>query len=264
MTPSILKKFHPFHVPNLKRLGNKHDGGYIVHYPSLKDADCLINYGVGYNVEFEKQFYQATDKPTLAFDPTLKDLRFIFKPLFRGQIIPFLRYAKNYLVWTVKEKKLPNYKISFYEEGISATDTPDYKTFNFHFNQHKLKDKKFIFKIDVDGAEYEVFNDKSIYLLLQNAVQIYIEFHSLDEKLEQVAEIITNLESTHSLIHIHANNYADTFIYQGRTIPKVIEVSFLLNTYITDKHLSTAGYPVEGLDRPCDSSKEDIVLDFFH
>ncbi len=52
-------------------MGHQFDGGYVVHYPSLKDADLLLNYGVGYKVDFEEEFFKETGKPTLAFDPTL-------------------------------------------------------------------------------------------------------------------------------------------------------------------------------------------------
>ena len=79
MSANSLKVFHPIKVNGLQRLGNKYDGGYIVHSPSLKDADYLINYGIGHNVEFEKAFFAATGLPTLAFDPTLSD----FSPAFK-------------------------------------------------------------------------------------------------------------------------------------------------------------------------------------
>src|ERR1700761_4194290 len=84
---SFLKKFRPYHVDGLKRMGHQFDGGYIVHYPSLKDADLLLNYGVGYKVDFEKEFYKETEKPTLAFDPTLYDLSAFVGYLKRRHIV---------------------------------------------------------------------------------------------------------------------------------------------------------------------------------
>ncbi len=46
----ILRKFRPYQVADLRRIGTKHDGGYVVHYPGLKDVDYLVKYGVGYDV----------------------------------------------------------------------------------------------------------------------------------------------------------------------------------------------------------------------
>lgn len=118
-------------------------------------------------------------------------------------------------------------------------------------------------KIDVDGAEYPVFGDADIYKRLDNVVQLIIEFHDLDKYIHQVVEIIENLAPSHTLIHIHGNNYGDPFIYEGRSIPKVIEATFIHNSYIPEKALSTAEYPINELDSPCDKAKADLPLAFF-
>lgn len=261
---TVLELFRPYAVRDLKRLGNKYDGGYIVHYPSLKDADYLINYGVGYNVKFEKDFFKETAKPTLAFDPTLKDIKPIIANLFRGEFVPFLRHLKKFCLWPFQERNLNKYKIQFIKEGISNKDSKQYKTFRYHFDKYNLSGKKIIFKLDVEGAEYPVFNDKSIYPYLANAIQIYIEFHDLSQNLEKIADIISNLKETHSLVHIHANNHARIFEYNGKKVPDAIEVTFLQNTYLPVKNPSTTSYPIAGLDQPCDRLKEDIALNFFY
>jgi len=43
--------------------------------------------------------------------------------------------------------------------------------------EYQLEDKKIVLKIDVDGAEFLVFNDPNIYTQLDNVVQLIIEFH---------------------------------------------------------------------------------------
>lgn len=259
-----LKVFRPYSIQGLRRLGNKYDGGYIVHYPSLKDADCLLNYGVGYDVQFEKDFFKETSKPTFAFDPTLGDIKPIISKLFKRQIKPFLRHLKDFLYWPIEEKKLHKYKIRFVKEGILDKDLDQYKTLRYHFNKYNLSNKKFIFKLDVEGAEYPVFSDESIYGYLSNAIQIYIEFHYLSDNLERVSKIISKLKKTHSLIHIHANNRADYFEYAGKNVPNAIEVSFVNNDYLPTKIYANTSYPIAHLDNPCDRLKEDIILDFFY
>jgi hypothetical protein len=184
--------------------------------------------------------------------------------LKRMEYVPFLRHLKNYTAWKWRERRLKAYNITYVEEGIAANNANSYKTFAYHFDQHKLDGKQFIFKMDVEGAEYEVFANDSIYSYLRNAIQVIIEFHYLADKIEEAETILKRLSSTHSLIHIHSNNHANFFQYQGRLIPGAIEVTLLSNGYIAYKRYSTAGYPVPGLDHPCDRRQKDEVLDFFY
>ena len=132
MNTERLKIFHQIQTLGLQRMGNKYDGGYVVHFRSLGDVDCLLNYGVGYNTEFEKDFFRATGKRTLAFDPTLKDIGPIIQKLKQGQVIPFLRHLKNRIVWALEENKLKKYRIHLFEEGISAADSEKYKSLKYH------------------------------------------------------------------------------------------------------------------------------------
>ncbi len=130
--------------------------------------------------------------------------------------------------------------------------------------EYQLEDKKIVFKIDVDGAEFLVFNDPNIYTQLDNVVQLIIEFHDLDQKIEEVHTIIKKIAATHTLIHIHGNNYGDPFEYKGKKIPKVIEATFIHNSFLPPNvMLSDQNYPIANLDSPCDKSKRDIEHDFF-
>lgn len=251
------------HTDGLARLGGNYDGGYIIHYPSLADAVYLVNYGVGYNVSFEKDFSRATGRPVLAFDPTLKDIFAVFGDLKSG-IIPFLRHAKNYGLWLFKVGTLKKHNITMVEEGIGDKNWGAYKTLSYHLDKYGLTDKNIILKMDVEGAEYPFFNDPATYPLLDNALQIILEFHDVEKNMDNLVNIMHNISKTHSLIHIHSNNHAGTFNYNGKNIPETLEATFLLNKYLPVKTPSTTPYPVPGLDQPCDRLSEDIVLDFFY
>lgn len=263
-TDSFLQKFHPLHADGLKRLGHKYDGGYVIHAPSLKDADYLVNYGIGYNVDFEKDFFKETGIPTLAFDPTLKDVSPFFNYIKKGEVIPFLRYSKNFFLWKFKQKTLKKYNINYIEEGISDTDTDDYKSLAYHLKKYGLTDKNIILKIDVEGAEYPVFSDPAVFGLLHNCIQLIVEFHNLNEHMDFMKGFMTHIAKTHSLIHIHSNNHAGTFKYKGKDVPETLEATFLLNKYLPNKELSKSPYPVPGLDAPSNKTKKDIELAFFY
>lgn len=264
MTEEVdLKAFHPYKADGLKRIGNKSDGGYIVHFPTLQYIECLLNYGVGYNVEFEKEFNKITGAPVYAFDPTMKKFRFFIEKIKNGEYYNTFKQIIKLLIWLAEEKILKNHKIQFIEEGLGADNTELFKTFDYHLSKYNLKNKKIFLKIDIEGAEYDVLSTKSFYDNLNNVVQLTMEFHFLKENIKKISEIIEKLSYTHSLIHIHGNNNGGTFTLNEKKIPEIIEVAFLHNSYLPDKSLSELDYPVVGLDYPCNPKREDIALDFF-
>lgn len=258
-----LKVFNPYKADGLKRIGNPNDGGYVIHFPSLQYIDCLVNYGVGYNVEFEKEFNKITNKPVYAFDPTMKKLKFFIQKIKNGEYLNTLKQFIKLLLWVLQEKNLKKYKIHFIEEGLSADNNHSFKTFGYHLSKYKLQNKKIFLKIDIEGAEYDVLSGNDFYDNLNNVVQLAMEFHYAGQNIEKISEIINNLAKTHTLIHIHGNNNGGTFALNGKQVPEVIEVAFLHNSFLPDKTLSTLDYPVNGLDYPCNRHREDIKLDFF-
>lgn len=258
-----LKVFHPYKVDGLKRIGNTNDGGYVIHYPSLASVDCLINYGVGYNMEFEKEFNKITNKPVYAFDPTMKKMKFFVEKIRNGEYVNTLKQFVKLLLWLPEEKNLKKHNINFIEEGLAANNTEAFKTFEYHLNKYNLQDKKVFLKIDIEGAEYEVMGKNSFYDHLDNVVQLTMELHYVGKNIERISEIISKLAKTHSLVHIHGNNNGPTFTFEEKQIPEVIEVAFLHNSFFPNKDLSELDYPVEGLDYPCNRHRKDIKLDFF-
>jgi hypothetical protein len=258
-----LRIFHPIAIADLKRLGNQFDGGYVVHLPSLLDADCLLNYGVGYNVAFEEDFYRITGKPTLAFDPTLTFQTAIGK-LGKGHFIPFLRHVKNHLLWFFKLPALNKYQIRLIEEGIGVFDDTRYKSLGYHINQFQLPGKKLILKVDVEGAEYDVLSDDTFYHWMSNVIQLIIEFHEVQNHMGELSAIMKKIAATHTLIHIHANNHDGTFDFGGKNVPETLEMTLLNHSYCAEKEMSRESYPIGDLDQPCNKSREDIILDFFY
>lgn len=259
--------FRPVKIDQLIRLGNKYDGGYVVHGPSLKSIDFLVTYGVGYNAQFELAFAKYSNAKVLAFDPTMKDASYFIEKLKKGQIRAFLGQIKWLIKWLMKEPELKKHHIKFVQEGIATSDdtaNEKFKSFDEHIEKYNLQNSKLVLKIDIDGGEHSLFEDRMIYDKLDQIEQLILEFHYLDTYLEETAAIFNELSKTHSLIHIHGNNYGEPFIYNGKKIPKVIEATFLSNKHISDKNYSTEQYPRKGLDAPCYSKKEDMPLDFFY
>jgi len=214
-------------------------------------------------VEFEKAFNTYTNAPVLAFDPTMKDINVFKNKILKGRLLDAVKQLRWLFKWLRQEKNLAKYQINFIQEGISDKDIPSYKTFKTHIEEYQLTNKKLLLKIDVDGAKFLVFKNLEIYNQLDNVIQLIIEFHDLDLKIKEVHDIIKKLSATHTLIHIHGNNYGDPFEYNQKIIPKVIEATFIHNSFLSEKILSNSDYPIKNLDSPCDKSKADIKLDFF-
>lgn len=258
-----LKAFHPYETEGLKRIGNKGDGGYVIHYPSLKDVEIVVNYGVGYNVAFEKTFHRLTNAEIYAFDPTMKKPAYFLQKIKEGRYSETIKQVVKLMIWLSKESSLKKYKIHFIEEGLAAEDSRYYKTLNYHFKKYNLINRKTILKIDIEGGEFDILTKSNFYDSLNNVIQLIFEFHYLKENFEKVAWIIEALKPTHSLIHIHGNNNGGTFSFEGKDIPEVMEVTFLHNSYLPTRALSKLNYPDDGLDYPCNPHRNDIPLNFF-
>ena len=258
-----LRIFNPYQTAGLKRIGNDHDGGYIIHFPSLDKVDALANYGVGYNIAFEIAFHKLTGKPVYAFDPTMKKLKYFVAGIKRKEYIATFKQVIKLMLWMAKEGSLKKKGICFIEEGLATKNSSDFKTLDYHLSRYNLRDKRILLKIDIEGAEYDVMNEDSFYEGIDNVVQLIVEFHYLKDRINELSNIIKRLERTHSLVHIHGNNYGETFIYNGKHVPEVIEVVLLHNSFMPQKVLTNTSYPIEGLDRPCNWRKRDIPLDFF-
>ncbi len=164
---------------------------------------------------------------------------------YESRLLDALKQLRWLFKWLRQEKNLVKYQINFIQEGISDKDIPSYKTFKTHIEEYQLANKKLLLKIDVDGAEFLVFKNTEIYSQLNNIVQLIIEFHDLDLKIKEVYEIIKKLLATHTFIHIHGNNYGDPFEYNQKIITKVIEPTFIHNSFLSEKILSNSDYPIK-------------------
>ena len=52
------------------RLGGPCDGGYVVNLEALCKSSALFTYGVGGNINFERDYVKATEKKVFCFDHT--------------------------------------------------------------------------------------------------------------------------------------------------------------------------------------------------
>ena len=120
-------------------------------------------------------------------------------------------------------------------------------------------------KIDIEGYEWLVLNDRQSFNIFCNFDQIAIEFHFkylvrsqrilLPFILMKRALIVKRLMKKYKSFNLHANNCAGSKAYtkyDDFVFPHVVEVSLLNNNNFK--------IFVHELNQPCDPKREDIQL----
>jgi hypothetical protein len=273
----FLDFLRPLGIKGKIRLGNRHDGGYVVYEKALRETDVLVTYGVGWNVAFEEEFNKITGKKVLMFDPTmvgkyLVDIAKLRKDLLNLRFGALVRYlCSKWVIWK-KYKELESNGVLFVNEGIAASKSKKYDTLFNHMDRYDLQGKNLLIKMDIEGAEYKIFADRSIYSCLQNANQLIIEVHDLKNRLTDLKTIVEELDKFMVLVHIHANNYGETFkLFAGSesgggdiTLPDVLEMLFVKRKIILREDILDVpeSYPVADLDAPNNPKRNDLPLGF--
>jgi hypothetical protein len=250
----------PFKVAK-ERVGRNWDGGYVLESDSLSSVEVTYSYGVGWELSFEKALYSRTHKTIRLFDPTLFDMGNIPTQSKRGlywlgRYFAKVVYFKSILV----SLPLRGYGLKFYNEGLAKSKNGKYNSFSNHLAEFGDEGKKILLKIDIEGGEYEMFEDEKFLKSLDNVVQIAMELHDLEREIGRVEKIVQRLSDRFSVVHFHANNYGYLFESKGKKVPSVIEITFLNNAYMKQRVADTESLPVSNLDYPNDPQKPDIEL----
>ncbi|MDC1122793.1 hypothetical protein OAT11_05500 [Nitrospinaceae bacterium] len=256
-----LSFLRPYFVENKIRAGRMTDGGYVLEENSLKDVDVVYSYGSGWEISFEKAICQATGKTCRIFDPTLLDCSNITKYWERG-VLHFFKFLVAALLWQpyIIFQNMLGYRIRFYNEGIDIKGREKYNSFQNHITQFGDQDKNIFLKIDIEGDEYKIFEEKEFLAALQNVTQLAIEFHNLEQNINELQDIILSIGSKMSLIHIHGNNWDGMFVVNDKEIPLTLELTFLANQFLQEKKFDQREYPLPKLDFPNKPSLPDINL----
>ena len=198
---NLIKYFKPTKTEfDLKRIGDKNDGGYLIP-DIINEIKYCVSGGVGHTNEFEFQLEKLNIKSFLAdySVPAPKNLNnFDFK--------------KKFLASYNNSKKI---NINSWIESF--------------MNECNLEQS--ILKLDIEKSEYEVINSINEDILKKFKILI-IEFHGLEmigeesfnQKLSSVKEKILKNFIT---VHIHPNNCCGMHNVRKFKVPSVLEVTYL-------------------------------------
>ncbi|MCE0522569.1 MAG: FkbM family methyltransferase [Methylacidiphilales bacterium] len=181
------------------RVGAPHDGGYVM-LDDFREISGAYSLGIGPDVRWDLALAQR-GVPVWQYDPTVpgppaSDPLFTFQP------------------WR-----------------IGTLDDPETQTVSLasliEMNKHQGAD--LILKMDIEGAEWEVFAgiDPDLLRVFR---QIVVELHSLHRVAEpdwhqQATSALTHLTRHHQVVHVHGNNLSSIVVAGDLRITESLEVT---------------------------------------
>jgi mannosyltransferase OCH1-like enzyme len=235
----MLQQLKIYNVGEKIRVGNQHDGGYVIPKLALEHTGQLFSYGINNDITFDEHYIELTQfkKKAFGFDHTIDGIKTFYGDHF-----------------------------TLFKEGLSALETPQTNNFLIHFERYGDQSQTLL-KIDVEGAEYEYFLNTDCFFLSKVAKCIVVEFHWLSqpEYRSQFVQILHRLNPHYHICHVHGNNHDTLFTHQeGNSqyvFPNVIEITFVAKDICEKVVPDHSIYPTE-LDNPNHSQRPDIDLSF--
>jgi len=250
-------------MPDLIRLGQVCDGGYVLPHVCIEQADVLLSFGLSANWEFEKAFRNVKKKETAdicVYDHTV-DAGYLRKYRLKSLARYFLNRERKY--WTAF-RMASGYETFFngrnathYVEKVSWKDGPGESSVETIMSRIR-KDKKVYLNMDIEGSEYRITGDLMKYA--DRFTGMAIEFHALDILRRNFWELHEAILKHFAIAHLHVNNVAglgpDGF-------PNILEVTYVnLGCLMHKPQASKKSYPLAGLDMPNTMDREDYSLSF--
>lgn len=225
-----------------KRIGNPHDGGYILNELILNKTQKLISIGIGGEDSFELQWAeQYPHIPIEAYDGTYPCNNLCHK--FPDRINKHIFYV--------------NHNVGFNDKQIPINTIVDGK-------------RNVLLKVDIEGGEYSVFDN--FYPSDDNLTGLLLEIHDthIEANRNKIIQLITHHFKDLLLFHVHGNAWGGTYdlnltpstpngIPLGR-FPHVLELSFISKHLVDTYSKDNTKYPIPGLDNTNRSDTPDIDL----
>jgi hypothetical protein len=214
---------------DLIRVGGANDGGYVL-LNDLSQIGGVLSLGIGLDISWDVSISEKVQVIHL-YDHSINRLP---EPIPTGQ-------------W-FKEKVVANGDLTgtSFKDAVARLPESD----------------KLLLKCDIEGSEWEIFSEGNSEIL-DKFSQIVVEFHWLTDKLlsgkyELMIEALENLAKTHSVINIHANNYAKFEIISNCLIPDVMEITYVR----TRSYKFESPQLITSVNAPNHSGRPDIFLSF--
>lgn len=250
----------PIKIENLARLGNEHDGGYVVPIDAVQGTRMLVSFGVSDDWSFEEHFISIAGViPVHAYDHTVGSWKFAKRALIHTKRAMFgkLRWDKSVTSLPFRFMNFFSGKSKHFANKISNNGDGNSVTIDAVFQACPIN-KDIFLKMDIEGDEYLVI--QKILEYSKNLRGAVIEFHDVADRWDEFSHHISELKKQFYICHIHGNNYGGM---SPEGVPHVLEVTFVHKSLIGQPVVSTKlSYPIEGLDNPNNPVEADIRIDF--
>lgn len=189
------------HEKEFIRIGRENDGGYVM-LDDFEGKKIAYSFGIADDVSWDMDMAK------------------------RGLDV----YMYDHTIEGIPEQ---NERFHYHHIGIGASGestNPQLKSLADLMESNGHRDEYgMILKLDVEGAEWDVLCDIDLDIL-KHFSQIVIEFHGLTnpENEGKIKMAMDKLNTTHQLVHIHANNYGSYMLLGGAILPELIEATYLL------------------------------------
>ena len=197
---------------DLVRIGKENDGGYI-YLNDFREGGIAYSFGICDDVSWDK------DMASRGYDVFMYD-------------------------HTIERLPEENSRFHFFRQGIADGATKDerLKTLEYLIAQNHHQEKQnMILKMDVEGAEWGFLESVKPETLMQFS-QMTFELHGMfsPSKSERILNVLSKINKTHQLVHIHANNVSNYVTLNGKHFCELFEVTYILR----EKYKFSGSYDV--------------------
>lgn len=239
------------------RLGNQHDGGYVVCEHDVNESDFLLSFGVNDDWTFEESFLSVNSKVSLhAYDHSIDFLVMLIKSF---AALPNLVLRRIGLFEFLRRFLLPARFRSFFagdnvhfKEKVAIIDLGKFEV-SIESIFSRTSSNRIFLKMDIEGSEYAVLSE--IVKRAERVTGMVIEFHDIGIELDGFLSSLSELSNSFDITHIHGNNY-DSWL-RDIEFPNVIELT-LSRKGIHSRKMSNLSAPIPGLDFPNNPKEKDL------
>jgi hypothetical protein len=228
--PSHLGWLCPVQAPDLTRLGDLMDGGYVVPRAVIDQADGLLSLGLGDNWSFDAAWHSLKPQdPIHLYDGSVsKDsLQVTINVPVRGNLDLKSAYD-SFFTGTVQ------HLVQNVGPGVDQIGLDDCL--------NRLAGQNIFIKMDIEGGEYALIES-----IMQNSSRItgmVMEFHFCNSHRNIFQTAVTALQKEYVIVHLHGNNHVDI---GAEGLTDCLELTLVRRDLCNSTQMRTTCY-LDGLD----------------
>ena len=246
-------------VPDLIRLGSKHDGGYVVPRQAVIDSKMLLSFGLSTNWNFECDYHKLNPSaPIQAYDHTVSEKIFFRRAvvsLIRGlkgriSISEFLDSLRILVGWKKVTRVITHHQRRVTDKATNEVDISIDQILSCTSGCADI-----FVKMDIEGGEYRAV--PRVIKYRDRLLCLVVEFHDT-EALRLTFESVIEMVCEHFVIvHVHGNNFAGS---AEDGLPDSLEITFMNKRVIPPGTSRRPRIYLDLLDAPCDPGRSELYV----